>query len=291
MSLPVIPLFAEKPSHPSVPLGNGPAGARSKGQGWPPAGALRAPFTGVSTLAGWRWSGVGLAVALAILFLWGGTAPTAVMAQGAPAERTVSRHPYAAHVAEASRRYGIPEAWIWAVMRVESNGDVRAVSSVGARGLMQIMPDTWANLRARHRLGTDPFDPRDNIMAGAAYLRQMHDRYDNPTAMLAAYNAGPGRYDEYLSRGRPLPTETRAYLAKLASITGNPNDAQLAAAPPPDPYAWRRAALFAVRPGAGSSAPSAEAEPTAGDRSELASARASVPSDGLFVALSSQSPR
>ena len=149
---------------------------------------------------------------------------------------------------------GIPERWIWAVMRVESNGDVRAVSTAGAMGLMQIMPGTWAGLRARYGLGNDPYDVRDNIMAGAAYLRAMHDRYGNATAMLAAYNAGPGRYDEYLSRGRPLPTETLAYLAKLAAITGNAGDSQLAAAPPSDPFAWRRAALFAVRPGALSTA-------------------------------------
>jgi hypothetical protein len=97
----------------------------------------------------------------------------------------------------------------WAVMRVESNGDSRAISTAGAMGLMQIMPATWASLRARHGLGADPYDVRDNIMAGAAYLREMHDRYGDATAMLAAYNAGPGRYDDYRSRGRPLPAETR----------------------------------------------------------------------------------
>ena len=69
MSVPIIPLFAEKPSHPFVPLGRRPAGARSEGQGRPPAGASRAPFTGASTLAGWRRSGVGSAVGLAILLL------------------------------------------------------------------------------------------------------------------------------------------------------------------------------------------------------------------------------
>ena len=217
MSVPIIPLFAEKPSHPFVPLGRRPASAHSEGQGRPPAGASRAPFTGASTLAGWRRSGVGAAVGLAVLLL---VSPGAALAQNAPAERAAARHPYAVHVTDAARRFGLPEAWIWAVMRVESNRDARAVSSAGARGLMQIMPATWTGLRARYRFGRDPFDPRDNIMAGAAYLREMHDRYGNVTAMLAAYNAGPGRYDEHLSRGRPLPAETRAYLAKLASITG-----------------------------------------------------------------------
>ncbi|SNS97670.1 Transglycosylase SLT domain-containing protein [Sphingopyxis indica] len=153
-------------------------------------------------------------------------------------------HPYAGHVVEAAQRFGIPEAWIWTVMRVESGGRRNAVSRAGAMGLMQIMPGTWAQLRARHRLGSDPFDPRANIMAGAAYLRAMYDRYGNVTAMLAAYNAGPGRYDQYLARGRPLPAETRAYLAKLAPISGTSGAVQVAAASLPDPHAWRRAGLF-----------------------------------------------
>ncbi|WP_336966604.1 lytic transglycosylase domain-containing protein [Sphingobium aquiterrae] len=153
-------------------------------------------------------------------------------------------HPFAAHVSDAARRFGIPEVWIWAVMRVESRGNPRAVSPAGAMGLMQIMPATWAILRARYDLGTDAFDPHDNIVAGAAFLRQMHDRYGNPTAMLAAYNAGPGRYDDYIARGRPLPAETRAYVAQLADIIGGSSETQIAAESPPDPFAWRRAALF-----------------------------------------------
>ncbi|WP_456115065.1 lytic transglycosylase domain-containing protein [Sphingopyxis yananensis] len=63
--------------------------------------------------------------------------------------------------------------------------------------------------------------PRDNIIAGTAYLRELHDRYGNPVGMLAAYNAGPGRYDEHLKNGRPLPHETRSYLTKLSrSVDG-----------------------------------------------------------------------
>lgn len=299
MPSPIIPLFAERPPHPSVPLGRRPAGARSEGQGRPPAGASRAPFTGASTLAGWRRSrGVSAALLAVLLLLAPSAAPVAARAQDAPAERAAARHPYAAHVADAAGRFGIPERWIWAVMRVESNGDVRAVSSAGAMGLMQIMPATWASLRARYGLGADPYDVRDNIMAGAAYLRAMHDRYGNATAMLAAYNAGPGRYDEYLSRGRPLPVETRAYLAKLASITGGSDDTRLAAAPLPDPFAWRRAALFAVRPGAVSPAPrSADRtvsqvppEGPADDRAGLVMADAASPSNGLFVPLSGRPP-
>ena len=74
----------------------------------------------------------------------------------------------------------------------------------------------------------------------------MHDRYGNASAMLAAYNAGPGRYDAYLSRGRPLPAETLAYLARLAPIAGKTADVQVAAALPPDPFAWRRSGLFVI---------------------------------------------
>ena len=75
-------------------------------------------------------------------------------------------------------------------MQAESGGDARALSPKGAMGLMQIMPGTWAELRLRYGLGADPYDPHDNITAGAAYLREMHDRYGEP-GFLAAYNAGP----------------------------------------------------------------------------------------------------
>ena len=282
MRFSIIPLFAGKPSHPFVPLGRRPAGARSEGQGRPKAGAPRVPFTAASTLAGWRRCGAGSAVALALGLLSAGAVPMAASAQDAATDRAVARHPYAEHVADAARRFGIPEAWIWAVMRVESNGDARAVSSAGAMGLMQIMPATWANLRARHGLGSDPYDVRDNIMAGAAYLRAMFDRYGSATAMLAAYNAGPGRYEDYLSRGRPLPAETRAYLAKLASIIGGADDSRLAAAPPSDPFAWRRAALFAARPNGDPAAP----ETSSGERAADMRAAVEPPANSLFVALS-----
>jgi hypothetical protein len=66
---------------------------------------------------------------------------------------------YAADIAEAARRFSIPESWIRAVMHVESRGQVKAVSPKGAIGLMQIMPDTWAGLRLRYRLGRDLRDP------------------------------------------------------------------------------------------------------------------------------------
>jgi len=124
-------------------------------------------------------------------------------------------------IAEATDRFDNPEAWIRAVMQAESGGrttlDGRPITSrTGAMGLMQVMPDTYEEMRAQHDLGDDPHDPRDSILAGAAYLRAMYERFGFP-GLFAAYNAGPGRYGEHLRDGRPLPAETRAYLAALGS--------------------------------------------------------------------------
>jgi soluble lytic murein transglycosylase-like protein len=129
-------------------------------------------------------------------------------------------------VAEASRRFGIPEAWIRTVMQAESGGrtmlDGRPITSrAGAIGLMQVMPDTYDEMRRAHGLGPNPHDPRDNILAGTAYLHAMYDRYGYP-GLFAAYNAGPDRYDEHLHDGRPLPAETRAYLATIAQADPSP---------------------------------------------------------------------
>ena len=120
-------------------------------------------------------------------------------------------------VAEAAQRFGIPATWIDAIIFAESAGNVRAVSPAGAMGLMQIMPATWATMRARYGLGDDIFDPHDNIVAGVAYARELLDRYGAP-GFLAAYNAGPARYDDHLATGRPLPSETQAYVAALAPV-------------------------------------------------------------------------
>ncbi|OJU43095.1 MAG: hypothetical protein BGN99_12350 [Alphaproteobacteria bacterium 65-37] len=127
--------------------------------------------------------------------------------------------PFASFVHEAAQRFGVPAPWISAVLTAESGGDEGAVSPQGAMGLMQIMPATWADLRARYGLGSDPFEPRDNILAGAAYLREMHDRYGSP-GFLAAYNAGPARYEEHLTTGRELPAETQIYVAILTPMIG-----------------------------------------------------------------------
>ncbi len=176
-------------------------------------------MTAASTLAGWRFGGERRAWRYAVILIAGalalGAGPATTLAQSAPVARTVAADPHGGHIAEASQRFGIPEHWIRAVLRAESAGDVRAISSAGAVGLMQVMPDTWAGLRVRYHLGRDLYDPRDNILAGIAYLREMWDRYGNVAAMLAAYNAGPGRYDDHRATGRALPAETRAYVAAL----------------------------------------------------------------------------
>jgi Transglycosylase SLT domain len=204
-------------------------------------------------------------------------------AQDASVVQVAGNARFAAHIAEASRRFRIPEHWIRAVLAAESAYDVRAVSSAGAMGLMQVMPATWAELRARHRLGDDPFDPRDSILAGTAYLREMLDRYDSIGGMLAAYNAGPTRYDEYLATGRPLPAETRTYVATLAPLLGGKPlpDGALAA---PRRTDWREAPLF-VAPPAGDS-PNGSPHPIGDVTAQtVQSDHATPPSlDGMFVA-------
>ncbi|PRD40542.1 hypothetical protein C5748_26375, partial [Phyllobacterium phragmitis] len=113
--------------------------------------------------------------------------------------------------------------------------------------------------------------PRDNILAGTAYLREMWDRYGNVAAMLAAYNAGPGRYDEHRSPGRPLPAETRAYVATLAPVLGDMAASDARARRSVPPLDWRDAPLFVLR--------SNDSRPTAAPSSETQSsdARATVP--------------
>ncbi len=129
--------------------------------------------------------------------------------------------PWGPYIREASAKYDVPDKWIREVMRQESGGHLfnrggdLITSGAGAMGLMQVMPATYDDLRSRYReLGDDPYDPHNNILAGAAYLREMYDIYGSP-GFLAAYNAGPGRLDDYLTRNRTLPTETRRYVASI----------------------------------------------------------------------------
>jgi len=132
-------------------------------------------------------------------------------------------------VQQAAERNAIPATWVRAVLQAESAGDPHAVSGAGAMGLMQLMPGTWKDVRRALNLGADPFDPQDNIAAGAAYLRWLHDRYGD-AGFLAAYNAGPARYDDYLTTGRPLPGETVSYVEFVTRLMKKPSsDLQLPA--------------------------------------------------------------
>jgi soluble lytic murein transglycosylase-like protein len=159
--------------------------------------------------------------------------------------RASSVESFAPFITDASRRFAVPAQWIRGVMQLESAGNERAISPKGALGLMQIMPGSWVELSVRYGLGIDPFDPHDNIMAGAAYLREMHNRFGSP-GFLAAYNAGPERYQQHLATGRPLPQETQAYVAALASVVkverviGEASVASRVAS-------WRQAPLFSAQ--------------------------------------------
>lgn len=218
-----------------------------------------------------------------------GVPTVAVRAQPAAAAVQAAGEPYAALIAEAAQRFAIPVAWIRAIMRIESRGDRRVVSPKGAMGLMQLMPETWATLRARYGLGRDPFDPHDNILAGAAFLREMHDRYGSP-GFLAAYNAGPGRYEDYRDHHRPLPPETVAYVAALVPFVGDgaiDGPVLVAASGPPS---WTQAPLFIMRSASAEPADHATSKLTSSDAPAAFAVRdlsAIAPqSDGLFVHVS-----
>lgn len=228
--------------------------------------------------------------ATVLLFLSGMTWswPTATL----PAEaQAVQESPspvdrYADFIAEAAERFDIPAGWIRAVLRAERDGDPRSVSPTGAMGPMQIMPATWAELRIHYGLGDDPFDPHDNIMAGAAHLRELFDRYGNP-GFLAAYNAEPTR-DEASRKGRPRPLERSAYVDNLAPDIAHgqtQRDARkLSALPPVEMPSWARSSIFAVPP-----IRALTADPAPPDRAQpvhdVRDVSAIVPqSDGLFVA-------
>jgi hypothetical protein len=143
--------------------------------------------------------------------------------------------PWGPYVVEASARYDVPQSWIRGVMHRESDGQefqgsgLLTISDKGAMGLMQVMPETYDELRMRYGFGDDPYDPHNNILAGAAFMRELYDKYGMP-GFLAAYNAGPGRLDKYLANSATLPDETRRYVAAIAPAIEHDLPAQPSAA-------------------------------------------------------------
>lgn len=158
-----------------------------------------------------------LLVVVSILATLGGLCGGGAIAADRPTFCGTARWQPIVH--EAADRFGLPATWLDAVIRAESAGcevmdGSPTTSSAGAMGLMQIMPETWKTYRARLRLGDDPYGAHDNIMAGAAYLSDLYRRFGSG-GFLAAYQAGPKRYEEFLDDGRPLPRKTVDYIARV----------------------------------------------------------------------------
>jgi hypothetical protein len=176
-------------------------------------------------------------------------------------------------------------------MQAESRGVVRAVSPKGAIGLMQIMPDTWSGLRSRYGLGPNPFDPHDNIVASAAYLRELHDRYGT-AGFLAAHNAGPGRFEDHLTSDRRLPADTQAYVAALAPLLRD--DGSMGNVITAVIRSWTSSPLFPVRANDASNTGTASSDDLGKPRSMTRPATdwtgLAPQSEGLFAPLSAPEP-
>jgi len=127
------------------------------------------------------------------------------------ASPAVAEGKYASIIASAAASHGLDPKLIEAVVRTESGFDAQAVSPVGAQGLMQLMPDTAAELGV-----SDALNPEQNIQAGSKYLKQLMDRYDGDVGLaLAAYNWGMGNLERHPER---MPQETVNYVAKITGL-------------------------------------------------------------------------
>jgi soluble lytic murein transglycosylase len=116
---------------------------------------------------------------------------------------------YDSIITKASKRHGVSFSLLKALIKIESDFKPRAVSSAGAMGLMQIMPDNIKALKIEN-----PFDPWENILGGARYLKQLIDRFDGKLPLaLAAYNAGPKIVERY--QRIPPFKETEDYVEKV----------------------------------------------------------------------------
>jgi soluble lytic murein transglycosylase-like protein len=128
----------------------------------------------------------------------------------APQDRDVGRFTrYDEHIRQAAALYQIPEQLIRAVIKVESDYDPRAVSYAGARGLMQLMPETAERLGVK-----DINDPRENVLGGVRYLRVLANMFNGDLDFtIAAYNAGENAVIQH--GGIPPYTQTREYVVKV----------------------------------------------------------------------------
>ncbi len=129
-----------------------------------------------------------------------------------PSDRSLDRFTrYDTWIRQAATLYQIPEELVRAVIKVESDYDARAVSGVGAQGLMQLMPQTGLRMQVR-----DAFDPRENIFGGTRYLRVLANVFNGDLQMtIAGYNAGEGAVAKY--GGIPPYAETQAYVVHVLS--------------------------------------------------------------------------
>ncbi|MFT8419747.1 MAG: transglycosylase SLT domain-containing protein [Acetobacter sp.] len=212
---------------------------------------------------------------LAVLSACAGPGKTSYNAPGS------ALNPWGPYIREASDRFSVPQSWIRAVMQQESGGHqymnghlTRSVH--GAVGLMQIKPDTYAQLAQRYHLGSDPYNPHDNIMAASGYIRELYDRFGSPD-FLGAYNCGPQCMENHRSRGAALPGYARAYMAAITPHLNDPVPASSQPAQPatlPDQAPIQLAQTGTLPDGPASAPPLADdtlPPPSAGDDSPAAS--------------------